>query len=101
MGAALCSLATCTPDHKETIARLSGTKLIVESMLEHFADAQVQEYGCRALRSALPNSTNQTLLGDAGGIDAVLKAMSVHESVVAVQHHGCWALSNIAFNHPG
>ena len=35
------------------------------------------------------------------GIEAVVRAMKLHEGVAAVQESGCCALSNIAVNNDG
>ena len=34
-----------------------------------------------------------------GGVDVIIKAMKVHESVAAVQEYGCAALQNLALNN--
>ena len=41
---------------------------------------------------------NKVLIGQHGGVQAVVAAMRAHTQTADVQHYGCWALANIALN---
>jgi hypothetical protein len=41
---------------------------------------------------------NKVLVTQKGGIDAVVRAMKLHEGVVVVQRNGCATLQNISVN---
>jgi hypothetical protein len=42
------------------------------------------------------SNQNKTRIASAGGIEAVVKAMQIHEQCAGVQMHGCGALRNLA-----
>ena len=57
----------------------------------------MQEQGCWALWNlAANNDANQVKIGEAGGVDAVVKAMQTHLQHAGVQEQGCGALMNLA-----
>jgi hypothetical protein len=41
---------------------------------------------------------NKVIVAQKGGIDAVVRAMKLHEGVAVVQENGCGALCNISVN---
>ena len=41
---------------------------------------------------------NKVLIGQHGGVQAVVAAMRAHTQTADVQRYGCWALQNIATN---
>ena len=65
-------------------------------MQTHLQHAGVQEQGCGALWSLAGNDANQVKIGEAGGVDAVVKAMQTHLQHAGVQEQGCGALMNLA-----
>ena len=83
------------------IADLDGIKAIASSMAAHRNDAKIQELGCGVL-VALACSGNRCCdkIGEEGGVDAVIAAMSAkqHERNQRVQGTACRALRNFAMD---
>jgi len=104
--AAVASLATNSPSNKAIVARLGGVDVVIKAMERHGGSAQVQVAACLALRILAPNESRQEKfsvteallnnINSLGGIGFIIRAMTVHDSVEAVQNNGAWALCNLA-----
>uniref|UniRef100_A0A7S4WE76 Uncharacterized protein n=1 Tax=Ditylum brightwellii TaxID=49249 RepID=A0A7S4WE76_9STRA len=79
------------------IGRVGGISSVVDAMLCHMENTQLQQYACEALQNlAACNNYNRDVIVDQGGITAITDAMHVHQYAIGVQISGCAALANIA-----
>ena len=73
----------------------------VAIMSESISSADLQERACKMLWSRYLSWKQEEIrgrIGSAGGIEAILRAMTQHPSAAGVQEWGCVALSNLAVN---
>ncbi len=62
----------------------------------------MQEDACGAISNlAALNADNQLKLAEAGGIEAVVAAMTAHKASAGVQAQACIALRNLTHNNAG
>jgi hypothetical protein len=72
---------------------------VVALMRAGAGDVEVQRAGCSALWIlAAGNAGNRVAIAEAGGVQAVVGAMKLHQGIAAVQEMGCGALMNLALN---
>ncbi|KAJ1495324.1 armadillo-type protein [Baffinella frigidus] len=72
---------------------------VIRSMWEHLETDEVLEAAFDSLGTLARKSENQDALVAKGGVEAVVWAMGVQRSSVAVQEGGCCFLANLAANN--
>ena len=63
---------------KASIFAAGGISTILAAMGTHSSNANVQQYGCGALRNLAVNDYFSVSITTAGGITAILSAMTTH-----------------------
>ena len=72
--------------------KAGGVKAVVDAMRAHPTNADMQRYGCGALRAlADGNAENKARIGEARGVQAVVDALRAHRTNADVQEYGCFA----------
>ena len=72
--------------------------LILYKMRTYKSNADVQEYGCRALWNGTSNDDNKVNVAREIGITTILSAMTFHADNATVQQYGCGTIANLALN---
>ena len=76
---------------------VGGVECIFAAVKEHLADAEIQEWGCKALHNlACNNDTLRRSLIQQGALAAITDAMREHGDNAGVQQEGCVALASLA-----
>jgi hypothetical protein len=95
---ALANLVTGEPANQERLSDAGGAAVLVDCVISHLTSLDVCEAVCAALWALAEASDAATLraLGDAGGADAVVRAMRAHSSDGSLQRIAAEALRHIA-----
>jgi len=94
--AALANL--CWGDmQKRHVQDVGGVDCIFAAVNAHLADAEIQEWGCKALHNlACNNDALRRSLIQQGALAAICNAMREHGANAGVQQEGCVALASLA-----
>jgi len=94
---ALANLMTGSPENQERMRDADGAAVLVDVLQSHLASADVCEAVCAALWALAVCSDDDTLrhIGEAGGADAVVRAMRAHAAEPRVQRVAALALRNV------
>jgi hypothetical protein len=75
------------------LAEHGAEEFVLTILSEHFTNAAVQSWGCGALLALARVSNVKDSILSKGGVLRVIEAMTLHNTSVEVQRHGCWALA--------
>jgi hypothetical protein len=82
----------------DEILRLGGHMAIVQVLKKKLEDDLIQEKGIQALYIFTDSTPGKLLVGDIGGVDAILAGMKQHPEAINVQTWGCDAIANLLKN---
>lgn len=95
----IMSLTRNFPKNKNAFLRTHAVEAIVSSMKTFPNDAEVQLYGCGAIRHLSTESPEKII--DEGGLQAILDAMTWHPTYDELQCSGCMCLYSLACTDKG
>jgi hypothetical protein len=81
---------------KETFSRRELIPCIVEVMNRNLYDRSVQGGGCTSLWTLSSHGDNKRVIGDCGGLKAIINALLAHVDAIRIQKEGLTALKNLA-----
>jgi ferredoxin len=94
--AGIAVLTECDSGVRETLFAAGAHKSVIRAMDAHQDREELQDNGCRVLRSLVINGDYVIELVAAGAHKSVIRAMDTHQDNEYVQDHGCCALTCFA-----
>lgn len=99
-------------DNKRRVVQAQGVETVIKAMNNHTSDTILQRHACAVLVELCSQNNNKkdktkrrqehkqrTLVGKAGGAEAVIHAMKLHPNVPLLLLNACTALRNLSFWH--
>jgi hypothetical protein len=98
---ALSKLCNCDREISDRAAVAGAVEAVVEALTVHRGEYDVEYQGCEFFADLQYNDEIQRRVGDAGGVEAVVKVLKSRATIKDCRTHsrGCKALSRICFGN--
>ena len=105
---ALENLCMSNDDNRRCVARAGGVQAVVKAMNEHVSDESLLEHACILLaylsthideQNAKDSEGRRALIGETGGVEAVINALQRHPTAAVLARHSCKALGNFCLTN--
>ena len=103
---ALRHLVICNDDNRRRVAQTrGGVKMVIKAMTNHWSDELLLEHAFSVLvhlcayhdeKNRKEANKRTALIGNAGGVEAVINSMRLHPTVVPLLKCACMALRNLS-----
>jgi len=95
---ALRNLCVMDDENKVLLANAGAIDVVIQAMLNHSDDVQIQYRGSWVLGIIGIDEDNKQYIGENGGLDVIIRSMIVHAKDLEVQEKGCRALWTLSVN---